>query len=231
MDIYGDGFSVEEIKSDDFCDGFTSNPSLMKKLGVVDYLDYCKKLASCTELPVSLEVLSDDLQEMEREAMVLADCGENVFVKIPITNSMGHCTIDLICKLLDKGVNVNVTAVFTYKQIVNLLGYLFSETSGQMIISIFAGRIADFGSDPIPKIKFAKELSSVFAEKHVSILWASTRELYNIKQARDAGADIITVPSAMIKKLSNWNIESLEEYSLETVRMFKKDAEDCKYEI
>ena len=226
--IYADGSDLNKILSihrqDKWVSGFTTNPTLMKKANVQNYIEFVKSITEhIKDLPISFEVFADDLPEMKRQAKILAEFGNNIFVKIPITNTLGQSTKILIRELLADGININVTAVFSIGQINEIIPYL---QSGSVILSIFAGRIADTGVDPKDIIKYA--INSV--SNNVKILWASPREIYNVYEADRLGCHIITVsPDILIKlKLQNKN---LEEYSLETVKMFYDDAKIAGYTL
>ena len=226
--IYADGSDLNKILSihrqDKWVSGFTTNPTLMKKANVQNYIEFVKSITEhIKDLPISFEVFADDLPEMKRQAKILAGFGNNIFVKIPITNTLGQSTKILIRELLADGININVTAVFSIGQINEIIPYL---QSGSVILSIFAGRIADTGVDPKDIIKYA--INSV--SNNVKILWASPREIYNVYEADRLGCHIITVsPDILIKlKLQNKN---LEEYSLETVKMFYDDAKIAGYTL
>jgi transaldolase len=228
IEIYADGSDLNKILSihrhDKWVSGFTTNPTLMKKANVQNYIEFVKSITQhIKDLPISFEVFADDLPEMKRQAKILAEFGNNIFVKIPITNTLGQSTKILIKELLADGININVTAVFSIGQINEIIPYLHT---GSVILSIFAGRIADTGVDPKDIIKYA--INSV--SNNVKILWASPREIYNVYEADRLGCHIITVsPDILIKlKLQNKN---LEEYSLETVKMFYDDAKIAGYTL
>jgi len=207
MQLYGDRVS-----------GFTTNPSLARAAGVTDYQQFAMSaLQAAQDKPVSFEVFADDLVEMERQARIISSWGENVYVKIPCTLTNGKSTGLLVSKLGKRGIKVNVTAVCTFQQISEMARFIWAGTPA--ILSIFCGRIADTGRDPIPFITKALQ------QKHAKtkILWASTREVYNVKQAEMAGADIITMTPDLIKKMSLFG-KDLAEYSLETVKMFFNDG-------
>lgn len=227
--IYADGSDINEMirlyKNNKFISGFTTNPSLMKKAGVTNYLEFLKEVTSIIiDLPISFEVFADDLNEMERQAEIIASYGSNIFVKIPVTNTKGESTKELIKKLLDKNIKVNITAVMTKKQIKDLIPYMKSST--KVILSIFAGRIADTGVDPKSIIKYAIKNKS----QNIELLWASPREVYNVYEADKIGCDIITITPDLINKLSLVG-KSLEEYSLDTVKMFYNDAKESNYSL
>jgi len=229
IEIYSDGSNKSEMiqtylnKKD--IKGFTTNPSLMRKAGIVNYTDFLKEITDVIkDVPISFEVFADDIDEMEKQANIIASYGSNIFVKIPVTNTKGESTKFLIKKLLDNNIKVNVTAVMTKKQIKDLIPYLQSSTD--VILSIFAGRIADTGIDPKPTIKYAiKNISA-----NVKVLWASPREVFNIYEADKIGCNIITVTPDLINKLTLQN-KNLKDYSLDTVKMFFDDAKASNYTL
>ena len=207
--------------------GFTTNPSLMRSSGVRNYEQFSKKILKIiNKKSISLEVFSDDLDEMEEQAKKIASWGKNIYVKIPITNTKGKSCLPIIKKLTENDIKVNITAVFTLKQISLIKRFINKDSN--VIISVFAGRIADSGIDPsdiiIKSIKMYKKF------KGVKILWASTREIYNIFQAGNLGCHIITVPTSMLKKI-NVIGKNLNTYSLETVKSFYDDAKKSNYKI
>ena len=226
--LFSDGADLStllEMALDPKIDGLTTNPSLMKKAGVQDYRKYCQEvLSQVKEKPLSFEVCADSVSEIRRQALEIASWGENVYAKIPVTNSEGKSLEPLIRELSLQKVKLNVTALLTLGQVVSTASALAG--GARSIISVFAGRIADAGCDPMPMMRASKEICSFFsksADSTIELLWASTREAYNVIQAEDCGADIITVPPDLIKKLSQFG-KSLEQISLETVRTFKEDA-------
>lgn len=229
--IYSDGAdkaSLFEMNEDSFISGMTTNPSLMKKAGVKDYPGYCKEiLARITQKPISFEVFADDLNEMKCQADIINSWGKNVYVKIPVTNSEGVPTYDLIKTLTKEGVKLNVTAIFTIEQTRKTCDAL--KGGAPSIVSVFAGRIADVAVDPEPLLKNCRSICDE-AGKQAELLWASTREPFNILQAERSGCHIITVPPEMIKKCELFG-KSLESYSLDTVKMFKKDAESSGFSL
>jgi len=230
--IFLDSASVEEIDDyyknhKEYISGFTTNPTLMKNAGVEDYLEFAKNtIDKVNDLPISFEVFADEIDEMKRQAMELAEISSNVCVKIPITNTQGVSTHGLISELNNQGVFCNVTAIMTIPQIKTIQDSLASKNP--IILSVFAGRIADTGRDPLPILKEICESAKSFDQ--ISILWASTRELYNIFQAEQAGCQIITVTAPLLKKLDSLG-KNLEMLSLETVQMFYKDAKSAGYTI
>lgn len=218
--LFADGATIEDIQAQQklgIIDGFTTNPTLMRRSGVTNYEAWAKQvLAAEPFLPVSFEVLSDDFDEMERQALKIASWGDNVYVKIPVINSLGYSSADLIQKL-NKQIKLNVTAVTTYEQIEIVTHCL--KRGLPAILSIFAGRIADTGENPRGYVVHARSLLPT----NVEILWASTRELFNIVQAASAGCDIITVPGSILDKLSMIG-KNLDMVSLEMVKQFHDDA-------
>ena len=228
--IFADGADLESIKSlntKNYIKGFTTNPSLMKKAGIKDYKDFAIKLLSeIKDKPISFEVFSDDIIEMEKQAEEIASWGKNVNVKIPITNTKKVPTTELIRKLSAKGITCNVTAIFTISQMQDVVEVLDKTTPA--ILSVFAGRIADTGIDPEKIITDSIILAK--SKPKSEILWASTRENLNIFQAEKLGCHIITVPHDLLKKISNIG-KNLEEFSLETVHGFYTDALSAGYKI
>jgi transaldolase len=228
--IFADGAdlaSIENLNSKKDISGFTTNPSLMKKAGVTDYKKFCQDVLKITkEKPVSFEIFSDDLDEMYDQANEIASWGKSVFVKIPITNSKGKKTSSLIKKLLENKIKCNVTAILTIQQVKEI--YEISNPETDVIISIFAGRIADTGIDPIPMMSEAVNICK--DKKNIEILWASTRELINIFQANKINCQIITVPHDILKKTSLIE-KNLDDLSLETVQMFLNDAIKAGFKI
>lgn len=228
--IFADGADLNgmlEMYKSGLVKGFTTNPSLMKKAGVTDYKKFAKSvLEKIKDMPVSFEVFSDDFKIMEKEADILSTLGENVYIKIPIMNTKGESSIPLIKKLSHKGYHINVTAVFTIDQVKEAVKALNSEVKS--IISVFAGRVADTGADPIGLMKESSEICR--ENKGVELLWASCREIYNIVEAENCGCDIITVTNDILNKVSNIG-KGLNEYSLETVQGFYKDASSLGFSI
>lgn len=216
MVVYADGADLETMRSlldNPVVKGFTTNPALLAKAGVTDYSDFAKQVLEVIgDMPVSFEILSDDFTEMERQAIQISNWGPNVWVKIPITNTQGKSSGNLIEKLADDGVKVNVTAVMTTGQIRTAIKAL-GDSEG--IISIFAGRIADTGKSPTSYIQYAASRKG----RKTKILWASTREVYNFIQAEHAGCDIITMSPELIAKLPGIGADRAE-VSLATVKQF-----------
>lgn len=229
--LYSDGAdkaSFLEMAANPAVKGFTTNPTLMKKAGVKDYAPFCKEiLPIIQDKPISFEVFSDEFPEMKRQALEIASWGPNVYAKIPVTNSEGLSSIPLIRELAGKGVKLNVTAVLTLRQCVEVCEAL--KNGPASILSVFAGRIADTGRDPVPLMATALEICRHYDPK-IELLWASTREVYNIAQAEKIGCAIITVPPDILKKVTMFG-KDLTQLSLETVRMFKSDAEAAGFKL
>lgn len=213
--IFLDSSDIEEIKNfKDKVDGFTTNPSLMKKAGVKDYESWAKKVLEIVkDKPVSFEVIADDFDEMERQARIISSWGKNIYVKIPITNTLGVITGNLIDKLSKDGIKINVTAIMRRDQL-----QFLSQAVAPMILSFFAGRIADTGIDPRNIFR-----PSIY---NMETLWASPREVLNIYQAEQAGADIITCTPELIKKYEKFKGMDLNVLSLMTVKQFYEDAKE-----
>ncbi|MBA3657573.1 MAG: transaldolase [Gemmatimonadaceae bacterium] len=228
--IFADGADVDgmvKMAKLPLIKGFTTNPTLMRKAGISDYRSFAREvLRQINDRPISFEVFSDDFEEMEDQALEIASWGPNVNVKIPVTNSDGESTAALISTLSSKGVHLNVTALMTLEQVDVVLAAL--RGSAPAFISVFAGRIADTGRDPMPIM--AEAARRVAVRPGTEIIWASPRELLNIFQADDAGVQVITVANDLLKKLEVVG-KSLIDYSLETVRMFRDDAVKAGYEI
>jgi transaldolase len=229
--VYSDGAdkaSMLEMAKNPTIKGLTTNPSLMKKAGISDYKSFCLDiLTHIKDKPLSFEVFTDSISEMAKQALEIKTWGENVYVKIPIMNSEGHSTIELVRELSHKGVKLNVTALFTMEQIVETV--MAVKGGAPSIVSVFAGRLADSGRDPMPIMVAASELCRTI-DKNIELLWASTREVINIVQAEQAGCHIITVPPDIIKKMSGINKDPYQ-LSLETVKTFKADAEAAGFKL
>ena len=228
--IFSDGADKKEMldmNSKTLIKGFTTNPSLMKKTGIKNYEAFAKDILSIIkEKPISFEVFSDDFDEMERQAMKIASWANNVYVKIPITNTKKQNSAKLIKRLSEKKVKLNITAIMTLDQVKTVVKILDKKIPN--IISVFAGRIADTGRDPIPIMKDC--LNEMKNYPNSELLWASSRELLNIIQSDDIGCHIITVTNDIINKLELINFD-LEEYSLNTVKAFYKDASEANFNI
>lgn len=236
--------SLEQLRIKLFCDGadfssmiswsadpriqgFTTNPTLMRKSCVVDYEAFARQLLRVIpDRPVSFEVLADDPYIMEEQALAIAEWGQNIYVKVPVTNTWGAFTGPILRRLSYAGVKLNVTAVLTLEQVESIAGNLCDSTPA--IISVFAGRIADTGVDPVPLLREAARMLEPLS--NIKLLWASPRELFNIFQAEDAGCQIITLPPEILQKL-NLVGKDLHAYSLETVSMFYRDACAAGYQI
>jgi transaldolase len=228
--IFADGADAQGMKdmyNAGYISGFTTNPTLMKKAGVLNYEKFAVGIAKeIRDLPLSFEVFSDDFAGMESEARKISSWGDNVYVKIPVTNTKGEPSFDLIRKLSADGLRLNVTAILTLEQVKAVVDALTPGAGAY--VSVFAGRIADTGVDPKPIMKEAAGICRRVAG--VESLWASTRELLNIMQAEECGVDIITVTNDILKKLPMVG-KNLTELSLETVRMFYDDAKSLGYKI
>ena len=231
IEIYSDGADINQMIEDlnsGLVTGFTTNPTLMAKAGISDYMNFAKEvLAQIKEHSISFEVFTDELDQMEEQALILSSLAENVFVKIPVMNTRGQSTYELIKSLSEKGVKLNVTAIFTKPQINEVIKALGKNVPS--IVSIFAGRIANAGIDPEPFINEAVSLSRDFNE--MKILWASSREVFNIIQAERCGCDIITLTPALIKAAQKDLNKDLTQFSQETVQMFYDDALNSGYRI
>lgn len=228
--IFADGAVLEDVPkllAGGTLQGFTTNPTLMAKAGVKDYEGFAKQfLDAANGLPVSLEVFADDVPNMIRQARILASWGDNVFVKIPVTNTAGESTAKAVAQLSNDGVKLNVTAVFTRHQIDGLLPLFDARTPA--IISVFAGRIADAGVDPQPIVRYAVEQAQ--GKPNIEILWASCREIFSVVLAAETGCHIITVPNDMLGKLKGLG-RDLNDVSLDTVRMFYTDATSSGFQL
>ena len=233
--IYSDGAEKDfllKMNQNPMISGMTTNPSLMKKAGISDYGTFCKDiLKSITDKPISFEVFADDFVTMEKQAREIATWGKNVYVKIPIQNSEGKSSIELVRTLTQAGIKLNITAIYTVKQVVETC--MAVAGGAPSIVSVFAGRAADLGHDPIPTMIAAAEICNAYAAasgSQIECLWASTREVYNIYEAERAGCKIITVPFDVLAKLDA-SFKTLEELSLDTVQIFKKDSEAAGFRI
>lgn len=228
--IFADGAekaSMIGAAKDSIIKGFTTNPTLMRKAGVTDYAAFAKEiLAEIKDKPISFEVFSDDFAEMERQARIIASWADNVYVKIPITNTKKESAFDLVKKLAAERIKLNITAILTAEQVAHIAKAL---TPGvPAIISVFAGRIADTGVDPMPLMRECKKILE--ANPEYELLWASPRELYNIFQAEEVGAAIITVTPEILKKAEKIGYD-LGELSRETVQMFYDDGQKVGYKL
>ena len=230
IDIFLDGADLDIAKKFsqyDFIKGFTSNPSLMHKSKISSYEKFIEEFLKITSKPISFEVVSDDLSEMKEQAIKLNSYGPNIYVKIPVVNSKGIETTQIISELSDLNIKLNVTAIFTIEQIQKIIDVVIPKEN--LILSIFAGRIADTGRDPTEIFLNSRKLLEK-KSKNFKLLWASVREVYNIYQAAKVGSDIITATPDNIAKIKLMN-KDLEQYSLETVKMFYDDAQKGNIKI
>lgn len=219
--------TIKKLNNNSLVSGFTTNPSLMKQSGAKNYKNYSLKLLKvCKKKPISLEVFGDTFDQMLRQAMIINSWGKNVYVKIPVVNSKGLYSGKVISVLSKKGIKLNITAVYTVEQVKKILKSVNKKS--KTIISIFSGRMSDVGKDPIPIIKKSVYLANKM--KKVEILWASTREAYNYLQAKDCGCSIITMPPAIIQKISKFG-KTYQELTLDTVRKFLKDSVKSNFKI
>ena len=208
-------------------DGFTTNPSLMRLAGAKNYKEYSLKILKiCRKKPISFEVFADNFKDMLKQAYEINSWGKNVYVKIPVVNSKGVFTGSVIKELSDKGIKLNITAVYTFEQTEKVFKKLNKKTKS--IISIFAGRMADKGKDPLPIFK--NSISLTLKNKNIEILWASTREAYNYIQARQLNCNIITMPPKVINQISEFG-KSFKAMTIETVKGFLKDSRKSKFKI
>jgi transaldolase len=228
--LFADGADlagIAEMASNPMIGGFTTNPTLMRKAGISDYKAFSLKVLEIVpRLPVAFEVFADDFPTMEKQAKEIASWGKNVNVKIPVTNTKGEFCGPLVKTLSDAGVNVNVTAVMTLDQVRGIVENL--NVNSPAIVSIFAGRIADTGIDPVPLM--AEAVQILKSKPKAELIWASPRELLNIFQADEVGCHIITATNDILKKLSLVD-KNLDAYSLETVEMFYRDAKAAGFDI
>ena len=206
--------------------GFTTNPSLMRKAGAKNYTKYSKEILKITNKPVSCEVFADDIQNMISQGTKINTWGKNVYVKVPVTNSKGKFMGQVIKELNKNKIKLNITAVYTFKQTKQILNNIDKKT--KVIISIFAGRMADTGKDPIPQFKESIKLSKKY--KNVQILWASTREPYNYIQAKQLGCQIITAPPSIIEKIEKFG-KSYDKLTTDTVKGFLIDTKKSKFKL
>jgi transaldolase len=228
--LFADGADLAgmiEMSSKPYISGLTTNPTLMKKAGITDYVKFAKEaLREIQSIPISFEVFSDELEEMKIQGEKIASWGENVYVKLPISNTRGKSTKSVIEHLTAKGVKVNITAIMTNEQVTHITDALNPDIDSY--VSVFAGRIADTGRDPVPLMK--KCLQTLSGNTRAELIWASPRELLNIFQANQIGCHIITATNDLLKKLELIG-RDLPAYSLETVKMFYEDALTSGYSI
>ena len=231
IQIYADGADkagILELYAKPYVKGLTTNPSLMKKAGVKNYEAFAKDiLQTVTAKPISLEVFTDDVADMKRQALMITSWGKNVYTKIPITNSKGESCLPLIKELGAQGVKLNVTALLTSKQVEGVAAAL--NPAVPSVVSVFAGRIADTGVDPMPIVRACVPLLA--GQPKAELLWASTREVLNIFQAQEAGCKIITVPHDIIAKAAKMLGMDLTELSLDTVKGFLKDSTEAGFKL
>ncbi len=222
--IFADGADLEgitELYRQPYIHGLTTNPTLMRKAGLTDYETFARAvLREVKSKPISFEVFSDEFSEMRRQARKIHDWQDNVYVKIPITNTRGESSIPLIEQLAGEGVKLNITALLTLRQVKSVVASLNSSVPA--VVSVFAGRIADTGVDPLPIMQ--ESLEMVRSLPKAELLWASVREVLNVFQAASCGCHIVTVPHDILRKLATLGGRNLDELSLDTVRMFHQDA-------
>ena len=228
--IFCDSADFEVIKkfnNNPIVSGFTTNPSLMRLAGAKNYKSYSLKILKvCNKKPISFEVFADDFNHMLRQAEIINSWGKNVYVKIPVVNSKGYFSGKVIKILSKRGIKLNITAVYTVNQVRKIIKNI--DKKSKTIISIFSGRMSDVGKDHIPIIKKSVNLTKKL--KNVEILWASTREAYNYLQAKQSGCQIITMPPAIIEKISKFG-KTFQELTLDTVKKFLKDSQDSNFKI
>ena len=219
--------TIKKLNKNPLVSGFTTNPSLMRLSGAKNYKNYSLKLLKvCKKKPISLEVFGDTFEQMLRQAMIINSWGKNVYVKIPVVNSKGLFSKKVINLLSQKGIKLNITAVYTVYQVKKILKSV--NKNSKTIISIFSGRMSDVGKDPIPIIRESVRLTKKM--KKVEVLWASTREAYNYLQAKNLGCSIITMPPSIIQKISKFG-KTYQELTLDTVKKFLKDSRDSNFKI
>lgn len=228
--LFADGAEkagMVEMYNNPLISGFTTNPTLMKKAGIKDYKTFAKDILTVIkDKPISFEVFSDEFDEMERQALEIASWGKNVYVKIPITNTRAESSLELVERLSKAGVKINVTAMMTLQQVKDALPALANSSGGY--VSVFAGRIADAGIDPIPIM--SEVMALLKGQSKIELIWASPRELFNVVQADSIGCHIITATNDILKKLPTLG-KDLTEFSLDTVKMFYNDAHSAGYTI
>ncbi|UJS27233.1 transaldolase [Macrococcoides canis] len=222
VQVFADGADINQMKAayqNKTVDGFTTNPSLMAKAGVEDYTSFAKAaVEAIPDASISFEVFGDDIETMEKEAAIIESFGENVFVKIPVVNTKGESMIPLIKRLSEQDIKLNITAVYTIEQVKEIVDAI--KPGVESYVSVFAGRIADTGVDPMPLMKQSVEVCH--SKDGVKLLWASCRELLNVIQADEIGCDIITCPADVVNKIPNIG-RDINELSVDTVKGFEKD--------
>ena len=220
--------SIKKFNNKSIVKGFTTNPSLMRKAGAKDYKSYSKQILKfCKKKPISFEVFADDKKNMIAQGIKINSWGKNVYVKVPIINSKNKFTGQVIHELNSKNIKLNITAVYSAKQTKKILKVINKKT--KVIISIFAGRSADTGKDPVPEFK--KSISLAKNYKNVEILWASVREPYNYLQSKQLGCHIITVPPSIIEKIEKFGGKSFQKLTIETVKAFLNDSTKSNFKI
>ena len=218
---------IKKFTKNSLVQGFTTNPSLMRLAGARNYENYAKKILKiCSNKPISFEVFADDIDEMIRQGLKIKKWGKNIYVKIPVTNSKGKFSGKAIRYLSHKNVKLNITAVYTTRQTIKIIRNLNKKTKS--IISIFAGRMADVGKDPVPIFRKCVKLSKKYNK--IQILWASTREPYNFIQANQIGCDIITMPAGVIEKVLKFG-KSFQSLTIDTVKKFLIDSEESNFKL
>ncbi len=218
---------IKNFNKKNIVKGFTTNPSLMRKAGAKDYETYCKKILKiCKKKPLSFEVFGDDYKSMIEQGFKISSWANNIYVKVPIVNSKNNFTGKVIKKLNEKGIKLNITAVYTANQTKKILKVINKKT--KVIISIFAGRAADTGKDPIPELKESIRIAKKY--KNVQILWASVREPYNFLQAKKLGCHIITIPPSIIEKIEKFG-KTFDQLTKETVKAFLSDSRKSKFKL
>ena len=218
--------TIKELNKNSLVGGFTTNPSLMRKAGAKDYTKYCKSILKITKKPISFEVFADDNNNIIKQALKIKDWGKQIYVKVPVTNSKGIFLGKVISYLNKKNIKLNITAVYTSKQTAQILKKINKKT--KVIISIFAGRMADKGKDPIPE--FEKSIKLAKKYNNVEILWASVREPYNYIQAKQLNCHIISAPPKIIEKIENFG-KSFKKLTVDTVKAFLVDSKKSKYKL
>ena len=219
--------TINRLNKNKIVSGFTTNPSLMRNAGAKSYKLYSQKILKiCSKKPISLEVFADDKRNMLKQAYKINNWGKNIFVKIPVVNSKGRFMGDVVKELNSKGIKLNITAVYTFNQVKKIFRILNSKSNS--IISIFAGRMADKGTDPIPIFK--KSIKLCKKNKKIKILWASTREAYNYIQAKQLNCDIITMPPKIIQKIENFG-NNPRKLTIDTVKGFLTDSKKSKFKV
>ena len=218
---------IKKFEKKKIVQGFTTNPSLMRKAGAKNYQLYSKKILNiCKKKPLSLEVFADDLESMIKQGLSINSWGKNIYVKVPIVNSKNKFTGKVIKKLNNQNIKLNITAVYTAEQTKKILKFINKKT--KVIISIFVGRAGDTGKDPIPELKKSIKLAKNY--KNVEILWASVREPYNYLQAKELGCHIITIPPSIIEKIENFG-KTYKDLTVETVKSFLNDSKKSNFKI